>query len=126
MGDTARRRVVVAAAAKRSKARSPRFAPTPAALRQAAVKNFLVVTGDLHTHIASDIKFDYTSPNLIDTSNYLGAEFMTPSITSSTLGEMVAANADPKLREVLVQGLVAPAVQVANPHIRFFNSSSST
>lgn len=96
-----------------------------AALRQAAVKNFLVVTGDLHTHIASDIKLDYTSPNLIDTSNYLGAEFMTPSITSSTLGEMVAANADPKLREVLVQGLVAPAVQVANPHIRFFNSSSS-
>lgn len=65
------------------------------ALRVADVKNHLVVTDDLHTHMASDIEATDGSPKLIDRSNCLGAEFMTPSITSPTLGELIAADANP-------------------------------
>jgi alkaline phosphatase D len=94
-----------------------------AALREAKVGNYLVVTGDLHTFMASNIKHDYANLNPLDFDNYVGAEFMTPSVTSSNLGEMLAAKLDANQRTLLMQGLAAPAVRVNNPHIQYFNSN---
>jgi alkaline phosphatase D len=48
---------------------------------------------------------------------------MTPSVTSSNLGEMLAAKLDANQRTLLMQGLAAPAVRVNNPHIQYFNSN---
>ncbi len=93
------------------------------ALKEAKVSNFLVATGDLHTYIASEVKADYGNSSPFAFSNYVGAEFMTPAVTSSNLGEMLAAKMDPTKRQLLLQGLATPAVQVNNPHIRFFDSS---
>jgi alkaline phosphatase D len=93
------------------------------ALRDAKVSNFLIATGDLHTYMASEVKLDYGNSSPFAFSNYLGAEFMTPAVTSSNLGEMLAAKMDATQRELLLKGLAAPAVKVNNPHIRFFDSS---
>ncbi len=93
------------------------------ALRDAKVSNFLIATGDLHTYMASEVKADYGNSSPFAFSNYLGAEFMTPAVTSSNLGEMLAAKMDPAQRDLLLQGLANPAVKVNNPHIRYFDSS---
>lgn len=93
------------------------------ALRDAKVSNFLIATGDLHTYMASEVKLDYGNSSPFAFSNYLGAEFMTPAVTSSNLGEMLAAKMDATQRELLLKGLATPAVKVNNPHIRFFDSS---
>lgn len=93
------------------------------ALREAKVRNFLVATGDLHTHMASNIKHDYGNLNPLDVGNFVGAEFMTPSVTSSTLAEGIAADADEGTRILLGRALAAPTVRLNNPHIQFFDSS---
>jgi len=92
------------------------------ALREADVRNYLVVTGDLHTYMASNVKHNYGDSNPLNFDNYIGAEFMTPSVTSSNLGEMLGAKMDPTQRSLLMQGLAAPAVRLNNPHIQYFNS----
>ncbi len=92
------------------------------ALREANVRNYLVVTGDLHTYMASNVKHNYGDSNPLNFDNYIGAEFMTPSVTSSNLGEMLGAKMDPTQRSLLMQGLAAPAVRLNNPHIQYFNS----
>ena len=92
------------------------------ALRDANVRNYLVVTGDLHTYMASNVKHSYGDSNPLNFDNYIGAEFMTPSVTSSNLGEMLGAKMDPTQRSLLMQGLAAPAVRLNNPHIQYFNS----
>jgi alkaline phosphatase D len=94
------------------------------AIREAKVSNFLIATGDLHTYISSDIKADYGNSSPFAFSNYLGTEFMTPAVTSSNLGEMLAAKMDANQRDLLLKGLATPAVKINNPHIRFFNSTS--
>jgi alkaline phosphatase D len=83
----------------------------------------LVVTGDLHTYMASNIKHNYGNLNPLDFGNYLGAEFMTPAVTSSNLGEMLGAKLNAQQRTLVMQGLAAPAVRVNNPHIQYFNSN---
>lgn len=93
------------------------------ALREAAVKNFLIVTGDLHTYIASHVKQNYGDSNPLNFGNHLGAEFMTPSVTSANLGEMLGAKLTDAQRQLLVNGLATPAVKLNNPHIRYFNST---
>jgi alkaline phosphatase D len=94
------------------------------ALRDAHVKNFVVVTGDLHSHIASDLKVDYNNINPLSFSNYIGCEFMTPATTSANLGEIALATASPAAQKLLSQALAAPLAYEANPHIRYFNTSS--
>lgn len=93
------------------------------ALREAKVSNFLVATGDLHTYMASNIKHDWGNANPLALDNYVGAEFMTPSVTSSTLAEMLAAKADAQTKVLIGRALAAPAVRLNNPHIQFFDSS---
>ena len=95
------------------------------ALREAKVSNFVVATGDLHTHMASEIKHSFSDPNPLNISNHVGVEFMTPAVSSSALGEMLLAKADDTTRKLIIQGLASPLLQQANPHIRCFNSSSN-
>lgn len=93
------------------------------ALREAKVRNYLVVTGDLHTYMASNVKHNYADSNPLNFSNHIGAEFMTPAVTSSNLGEMLGAKLKPEQRTLLMQGLAAPTVRVNNPHVQYFNSN---
>lgn len=93
------------------------------AVREAGVKDFLIVTGDLHTHIASNVKHNYGNLNPLDLGNLVGAEFMTPSVSSSNLGEMLGAKLNPEQRQLLLQGLATPAVRLNNQHIQFFDST---
>jgi alkaline phosphatase D len=92
------------------------------ALREAKVRNFLVVTGDLHTYMASNIKHNYGSLSPLDFDNFVGAEFMTPAVTSSNLGEMLGGKLTPEQRTALMQGLAPPVVRINNPHVQYFNS----
>jgi len=93
------------------------------ALREAKVRNFLVATGDLHTYMASNVKHNYGDINSLNFDNFVGAEFMTPAVSSSNLGEMIGAKLTAPQRALLMQGLATPAVRLNNPHIQYFNSN---
>lgn len=93
------------------------------ALQQNSVENFVVATGDLHSYISGYIKRDYGDLAPWHTGNYLGVEFMTPSITSSALVEMLVQKApNDATRDGILQGLSEAAVIANNPHIKLFNS----
>jgi alkaline phosphatase D len=67
------------------------------------VKNLVVLTGDVHSHWAAELKADFNNP----TSATLGVEFVGTSISSGGDG----ADMTPTGSTVLAE----------NPHIRFFN-----
>jgi alkaline phosphatase D len=83
--------------------------------KQANVRNLVVLTGDLHTSLASYLKLNYTiDPFHLLQSNMVGVEFMTPAVTSSNLRQLfgnIGVALD--ISEVVVR--------ITNPHIRFFN-----
>ncbi|MDR6224697.1 alkaline phosphatase D family protein [Desmospora profundinema] len=54
-------------------------------IKEAGVKNFIAITGDLHSFEANLILEEYNR----DTSHAVGVEFMVGSVTSSNLKEMV-------------------------------------
>ena len=59
-------------------------------LKEANVKNLVVLTGDLHTYIASYLKVDYDKdPFNLDPRNLVGVEFMTPAVTSANFAELI-------------------------------------
>ena len=84
--------------------------------------NPVVLTGDLHSYIAAELKYDYNNLNPLDLNNYAGVEFMTPSVTSSALLEALAR--DPATDPALADGLTEAAVRITNPHVKFFESRS--
>jgi alkaline phosphatase D len=73
-------------------------------LQEQQISNFVVLTGDVHTNWANDIKADFNNPD----SKTLGAEFVGTSISSGGDGSDVNNNTDQILAE--------------NPHIKFFNN----
>jgi len=85
--------------------------------KQADVRNLIVLTGDLHTALASYLKINYTiDPFNLLRANMVGVEFMTPAVTSSNLGQLFDIPSIPiDFSEF--------AVRLTNPHIRFFNSA---
>jgi alkaline phosphatase D len=91
-------------------------------LKDLNVSNPVVITGDLHSYVAAEIKVDYGNINPLDLDNYAGVEFMTPSVTSAALFDTLLADVqgDP----TLVNGLTGGAVTLTNPHIKFFESQS--
>lgn len=92
-------------------------------IKAAGVENLVVLTGDLHSYIASHVKMDYLNPDVNDTDNFVGVEFMTPSITSSGMLEMIGqVNTNPVVKDIL-DGLSNEVIVRTNPHIDFFNSS---
>jgi alkaline phosphatase D len=70
----------------------------------AGVRNPVVLTGDVHTHWASELKADYTDPD----SACVGTELVTTSITTGGNGQ----DSDPSTNPNLLR----------NPHIKFHNN----
>lgn len=89
------------------------------------VENFTVVTGDLHTYIASHVKKDYSKRSIFDFDNHIGVEFMTPSVTSAGLFDMIGAQTPTGEKQLLAQAITNTAVQLTNPHIRYFNTTQN-
>ncbi len=89
------------------------------------VENFVVVTGDLHTYIASHIKKDYDKRSIFDFNNFIGVEFMTPSVTSAGLFDMIGAATPEGEQQLLAQAVTNTAVRLTNPHIRYFNTTQN-
>lgn len=99
-------------------------------IRDAGVRNFVAVTGDLHSYMASYLKVDYLKRTNDPGSNIVGVEFMTPAVTSATLIQQLLLLLNPQQsRELGLSGtpahqinLFEKIVETANPHIQFFNS----
>ncbi len=91
-------------------------------LKDQQIENFVVLTGDLHTYMASHIKRDYLNKSIFNYDNFLGVEFMTPSITSAGLFDMLKLKTPSGAVQWLAQGLTNSAVRLTNPHVRYFNT----
>ena len=87
------------------------------------VSDLVILTGDLHSTIASEVKADYGSINPFDRKNVIGVEFMTPSVTSSALFDSILSGLGGG-NPTLATGLGAGAIRLANPHIKFFDSAA--
>lgn len=95
----------------------------------AGIDNFVVLTGDLHTYAASHIERNFN--NGISPSNVAGVEFMTPSVTSGNIADVLASldsvrasSSDPQtlLYKDVLKVLLSSAVYVTNTHLHYFNS----
>ncbi len=86
-----------------------------AALRHAGVQNLVVLTGDLHTYVASYVKVNYNDPDNTNPANVVGVEYMTPAITSSNLQSQLGLN------DQAEAGLEASSVAL-NKHLVYLNS----
>ncbi len=101
-------------------------------LQQAGVRNFLALTGDLHTFMAAYLKVDYGQRGNQPGPNLVGVEFMTPAVTSSTLvdylkGLLPSAEFEDLRREEAREPsrfLFENLARKTNPHIHFFNSQA--
>ena len=89
------------------------------------IENFVVVTGDLHTYMASHIKKDYDKRSIFAFNNFIGVEFMTPSVTSAGLFDLIGAETPQGEQQLLAQALTNTAVRLTNPHIRYFNTTQN-
>jgi alkaline phosphatase D len=92
-------------------------------LKASGRKDLVVLTGDLHTYIASELKLDFEDINPLSINNYIGVEFMTPSVTSAGLMELVLKQTPTTQQAAVIQALSRSAVQLTNSHIRFFDST---
>jgi len=96
------------------------------AVKEANLDNFVVLTGDLHTYISSYVKYDYGHLTNFWWPNIAGIEFMTPSVSSSNLFEMIGKQAKGTgHRDEVLQVLSEGAIRLNNPHIRYFNSTQN-
>jgi alkaline phosphatase D len=75
-----------------------------AGLRESAVRNAVVLTGDIHSHWAAEVRARFDDPS----SAPVGTELVTSSITSGGDGSVT----DPHIAAILAE----------NSHIRFFNN----
>lgn len=93
-------------------------------LKQAKIQNAVVLTGDMHSYIASQLLYQFDSLNPLDVGNILGTELMTPAVTSSNLLETLSAQLGGSSgSQQLLDGLSEAAVRINNPHIKFFDSA---
>lgn len=90
------------------------------AVKENDVSNFVVLTGDMHTTLASYLKVNYGNINNWDYSNLVGLELMTPSVSSPNLSDSIANGA--QINQDL-GALLNSGAQVNNPHIKHFSGS---
>ncbi len=81
-------------------------------VRQAGVRNLVLLTGDLHAYMAGYVKLDYGEANNGNPENVVGVEFMTPAVSSDNLGAVLA---DLGFEGEIGEGLI----RLMNPHVRF-------
>ncbi|MDF5719301.1 MAG: alkaline phosphatase D family protein [Rhizonema sp. PD37] len=85
------------------------------ALKDGGVKNFVTITGDLHTFVTGYQKVNFDDPQDVP----VGVEFVVGSTTSSNLAEQTASNSTGPSVDATTQILRA-----SNPHIEYFNSTT--
>ena len=86
------------------------------------VENFVVLTGDFHSAIASQLLDEYKFRLFPDYDEISPAvEFMTPALTSSNLKEELSING--KKSSKIAAALSNKAVKKTNQHIRYFSGS---
>jgi alkaline phosphatase D len=87
----------------------------------ADVENFVALTGDMHTYVASYLLQDYESVrqtgHLPAPEDRVGVEFMTPAVTSDNLAAAGGLPADE------TEEAIDLAVRSQNPYVEWFNSS---
>ncbi|MFY0758595.1 alkaline phosphatase D family protein [Metabacillus dongyingensis] len=74
-----------------------------AAYQQYNIKNPVVLTGDIHRHVAAELKLDFNDPN----SKTIGTELVTTSIASDMDGAVTDSLA---------------ALWLGNPHVKLYNA----
>ena len=96
------------------------------AVADANLDNLVVLTGDLHTYISSYVKYDYGHLTNLWWRNIAGVEFMTPSVSSANLFEMLSNQVE-RLgeKDELIQAISESSIRVNNPHIKYFNSTQN-
>jgi alkaline phosphatase D len=96
------------------------------AVKDANLENFVVLTGDLHSYISSYVKYDYGHLTNFWWPNIAGTEFMTPSISSANLFELISKQIKGKnnANEIL-QSISEAAIRLNNPHVKYFNSTQN-
>ncbi|MCO1336631.1 alkaline phosphatase D family protein [Microbulbifer sp. OS29] len=89
-------------------------------VKDSGTNNFVVLTGDLHSSIASYLKVDFKKVSNWNYDNLVGVELMTPSISSPNLNDTVEKGIDVGS---IFTSLLNGGVQVNNPHIKDFVSN---
>ena len=95
-------------------------------VHSAGVKNFVAITGDLHTFLAGYLKRDFDNPF----ESPVGIELMVGSISSANLAEDIEAGVElpsspvPALQLGIPPNLLDPVIRAANPHIEYWDSST--
>ena len=90
------------------------------------IKNFVALTGDLHTFLAGYLKTDFDNPF----EPNVGIELMVGSITSANLSEEInsalplPSRSMPAKQFGVPPSVLSDTLRVANPWIKFFNSST--
>ena len=84
-----------------------------------------VFTGDMHTSLASYLKRDFSKNHNNYYENIVGAEFMTPSVTSPNFSDIIRASTTVSGLTTLASGaltaLARKIFEKNNPHIRHFH-----
>ncbi|WP_243903126.1 alkaline phosphatase D family protein [Aetokthonos hydrillicola] len=87
-------------------------------IRDAGVKNFETITGDLHTFVAGYQRVDFENPS----DPPVGVEFVVGSTTSSNFAEQGGPSS---LGATLPPiDIITQVVRASNPHIQYFNSAT--
>lgn len=86
------------------------------------VENLVVLTGDLHTYMASHVKRNYYNTDPRDAANHVGVEFMTPSVTSAGMLDILLRTTPKEEHLQIMQWLSNEFIKLTNPHVRYFNS----
>jgi len=95
-------------------------------VHSAGVKNFVAITGDLHTFLAGYLKRDFDNPF----ESPVGIELMVGSISSANLEEDIASTVElpsspvPAKQMGIAPNLLEPLIRAANPHIKYWDSST--
>ncbi len=93
-------------------------------IHDAKVKNFVAITGDLHTFLAGYLKTEFNNPF----EDPMGIELMVGSITSANFAEEIRSTVPLSSRPLPAKSmnvppnLLEPVIRAANPHIQYWDS----
>jgi alkaline phosphatase D len=95
-------------------------------IHSSGVKNFIALTGDLHTFLAGYLRSNFD--NIF--SSPMGIELMVGSISSANLAEAIESSIDlpssplPARQFGVPPNLLEPLIRANNPHIHYWDSST--
>ncbi len=95
-------------------------------VKHGEIKNFVALTGDLHTFLAGYLKTDFDNPF----EPHIGIELMVGSITSANIAEEIHSELGLSSRPIparqmrIEPALISDTLRAVNPWIEFLNSST--